>query len=453
MKIILQLKYCIVLFIGTMMPVIAGNVTDSMFPIIDEAKVQLGQLLMFDKILSGNKNISCATCHHPLTELGDGLSLSIGEGGQGLGISRNTGIATNSIHERVPRNAPPLFNIGALEFTDMFHDGRVAVSSSEPSGFLSPAGEQLPNGLDNVLAAQAMFPVTSGTEMAGQRGENLQANKAIDSSFSGEFGLWNLIAKRLRAIPEYVDLFTVAYDTINNPEDITYVHAANAIAAFETVAWRCTNSPFDRYYQYKADGIRPLNVASPNAVIGAGLFYGKAKCSNCHSGHFQTDHKYYAIGIPQIGPGKGDNAEGYKDGTDDFGRERVTGNRFDRYKFRTPSLRQVAQTGPWGHDGAFNSLEKMVRHHLDAVNSLNNYDETQAVLPFREDLNEVDFVVQKDVKRRQNIVDAIEINPISLTDTEVERILDFLHTLTDQNCIDLSNTAPMRVPSGLPVFD
>lgn len=450
-KILSQLIFCIFLF-GSI-PVYAGSVTDSMFPPVNEAKANLGKLLMYDKILSGNKNISCATCHHPLTGLGDGLSLSVGEGGQGLGIGRNTGIANNKIHERVPRNAPPDFNLGAIEFTDMFHDGRLAVAPSEPSGFISPAGEQLPDGLDNILAAQALFPVTSTTEMAGQTGENLIANMAAADILAGNFGLWDLIARRLQAIPEYVVLFKTAFGDINGAEDITYVHAANAIAAYEASAWRCTDSPFDRYYQYKNDGLDSHSVASPNAFAGSELFYGKAGCSECHKGHFQTDHKYYAIGIPQIGPGKGDNVDGYDDGKDDFGRERVTGNPADRYKFRTPSLRQVAQTGPWGHDGAYNSLEAIVRHHLDAVNSLNNYDTNQAVLPSRTDLDKLDFVVQKDIKRRKAIADAIEINPIFLTDAEVARILDFLMALTDQSCIDLRKTAPMRVPSGLPVFD
>lgn len=101
----------------------------------DAAKEALGQLLMFDKILSGNENISCATCHHPLVSSGDGLSLSVGEGAVGLAGTRDTGTGTDAIHARVPRNAPPLFNLGAKEFSRMYFDGRVAADSSQPSGF------------------------------------------------------------------------------------------------------------------------------------------------------------------------------------------------------------------------------------------------------------------------------------------------------------------------------
>ena len=104
----------------------------------DPAKVELGAQLFFDKILSGNVNISCATCHHALTDTGDGLSLPVGEGGRGLGVTRDTGAGLDAVHERVPRNAPPVFNLGAREFTRLFHDGRVEPDVSQPSGFRSP---------------------------------------------------------------------------------------------------------------------------------------------------------------------------------------------------------------------------------------------------------------------------------------------------------------------------
>jgi cytochrome c peroxidase len=176
----------------------------------DTARVELGRHLFFDKILSGNLNISCATCHHPLADTGDGLSLPVGEGGTGLGISRDTGSGYNRITDRVPRNAPPVFNLGAREFTLMFHDGRIMQDDSRPSGFQSPAGDDLPAGLDNALAVQAMFPVTSSAEMAGQAGENAQADAAAAGNLAGPGGVWEQLADKLRAIPDYVDRFMSA---------------------------------------------------------------------------------------------------------------------------------------------------------------------------------------------------------------------------------------------------
>lgn len=411
-------------------------------------KAELGKNLFFDKILSGNLNISCATCHHALSDTGDGLSLPVGEGGRGLDITRDTGFGANAIHERVPRNAPPVFNLGAREFTRLFHDGRVAVNPLAPSGFDSPAGGDLPEGLESVLAVQAMFPVTSAAEMAGHAGENEQANAAAEGDLASPDGVWELIAEKLRLIPEYVEMFKVAYPAeIQAAEDISYVHAANAIAAFEALAWRFDNSPFDLYLRGERTAL------SNDARHGMFLFYGPAGCSGCHSGAFQTDQEFHAIAMPQLGPGKGDNLPGYSDGHDDFGRERVTGNPADRFKFRTPTLRNIALTAPYGHSGAFASLEAVVRHHLDAVPSLDNYDRAQARLPSRPDLDALDFIVMDDAERRGAIAEANELTPVTLSESDFQALMAFLQALTDPAAHDLRKDVPMRVPSGLPLAD
>lgn len=105
--------------------------------------------------------------------MGDALSLPIGEGGIGLGperiLTRGSAIL---VQHRVPRNAPSTFILGQTSINSLFHDGRVAHEPGYPSGFKSPASMNLPNTLENIVAAQAMFPPTSGAEMAGQAGEN-----------------------------------------------------------------------------------------------------------------------------------------------------------------------------------------------------------------------------------------------------------------------------------------
>ena len=86
-----------------------------------DARVKLGNLLFFDKLLSGNRNISCATCHHPKFATADGVALPLGEGPTGLGPDRQIGTSEDAlVHERVPRNSPALFNLGATEFTRLF---------------------------------------------------------------------------------------------------------------------------------------------------------------------------------------------------------------------------------------------------------------------------------------------------------------------------------------------
>ena len=414
------------------------------FPVHDHAKVELGKLLFYDKVLGGNMNMSCASCHHALAFTGDGLSLPVGEGGDGLGIARDTGTGPDAIHARVPRNAPQFFNQGAFEFQETFWDGRVEVCPQEPSGFCSPAGDDLPVGLESVLAVQAMFPVTSQEEMAGQAGENPVADAAV----AGDVVLvWSLLTARVQAIAEYFPHFAAAYG-LGDPAEITMVHIANAIGAYEDVALRGIDSPFDRFLR----GDR--RALSYNQQAGMRLFYGKAGCSNCHSGSFQTDHDYHALGFPQIGPGKGDIGPG-GDSHGDFGREQVTGDPADRYKFRTPPLRNTALTGSWGHDGAFNTLEAVVRHKMDPAASMENYDPTQAVLPSRPDLDAVDFIHDSDADNRNAIVAAVDplLTTPPLTDTEIGLLIDFLHALTDPASVDLRSTVPKAVPSGLPLAD
>ncbi len=405
----------------------------------DPDKVALGRLLFFDKVLSGNRNTSCATCHHPLTSTGDGLSLPLGEGALGLGVTR----APGQVHSRVPRNSPALFNVGAKEFEVMFHDGRVLVDSSAPSGFDAPAGDDLPLGLDNVLAAQAMFPVTSPEEMAGQAGKNSIADAAAAGYLAGPGGVWDLLARRLQEIPEYVTLFQAAYPDVYSSADIRFVHAANAIAAFEAEAWRADDSPFDRFLRGEPQAM------SGQAKHGMRLFYGRANCGSCHSGPFQTDHQFHAIAMPQIGPGKGDGHDGHSD----FGRERVTGNPEDRYRFRTPSLRNVVLSGPWGHSGAFSDLREVIYHHAQPEWSLRNYNPETSVLPSRPDLDSKDFVVMSDPQRVDAIAQANELPERPLSDREVESLVAFLEALTDHGSLNPHEDVPQRVPSGLSVFD
>lgn len=409
----------------------------------DPAKVTLGQSLYFDKILSGNLNISCATCHHTLTGTGDGLALPVGEGGRGLGIARNTGDGDDAVHERVPRNAPPVFNLGLRQFTTMFHDGRLFTDDTHPSGFQSPAGPDLPAGLDNALAAQAMFPVTSGTEMAGQPGENWIADAAAAGDLAGPHGVWAQLADRLRDIDEYVDLFKAAYPAINDASDITFVHAANAIGAYEASAFRADGTPFDRFLR----GDR--RAMSRAASRGMRIFYGRGRCASCHAGALMTDLKFYSLSLPQIGPGKGDGPSGL----DDHGRERVTGDPADRYRFRTPGLRNVALTGPWGHDGAYDDLRAMVEHHLDPVNALYDYEISQAALPSRDDLDAIDSAIMQDDATLADIAASNDLPTIRLKQRDVDDLMSFLHALTDPDSLDMRAKTPRRVPSGLPLAD
>lgn len=422
-----------------------------------DAQVNLGRNLMFDKVLSGNKNISCASCHHSLAGTGDGLSLPVGEGGRGLGITRDVGAGSELVVERVPRNAPPVFNLGDKSFHTLFHDGRVTTLGGEsfPSGCKTPAGLSLPDNLDDVLACQAMFPVTSATEMAGQAGENSVADAAAAGNLAGPGGVWEQLALRLQAIPEYVSMFIAAFpDEISSPSDITYGHAANAISAFEGVGWNASNSPFDQYIKGDKDAL------SKNARKGMKLFYkggdDNNSCASCHSGLYQTDQSFHAIAMPQIGTGRGSNSPGKLGGHEDFGREQVTGDPDDTLKFRTPTLRNVALTAPYGHGGAYNSLRAVVEHHVNAVDELYDYNnKRQAVLPTHPTLDAENYAAMDDPDRVDFIAMHNELEPMEYSKKDVDRIMDFLHALTDTNSLDLRSDIDVvnGVPSGLPLAE
>ena len=402
---------------------------------VDMAQVRLGQLLFYDPILSGSKTVACATCHHPKHATADGLSLGLGDGAHGLGPKRMID-PQNLPEQRVPRNAPALFNLGAHEFTTMFHDGRLEADPTRPSGIRTPLGTEMVQGFASVLSAQSMFPVLSPDEMAGHYTESDVARAVRQGFLTGEDGAWSLISARVAGIKEYQS----AFEQINGPgHSVTFTDISDVIAEFIAFEWRADDSPFDQYLRTG----EPLPKA---ANLGMSLFYGKAQCSNCHAGQFQTDHDFHAIALPQVGPGKSARFETH---ARDEGRLRVTGNPADAYKFRTPSLRNIAQTAPYGHNGAYATLEAMIRHHLDPVASLKAYNVAQLVLP---DLpNSQDFRATHDPDEQAAIAAANELSPSNLSETEIIQIVAFLNALSDTASLAGKLGVPRTVPSGLPV--
>ena len=123
----------------------------------------------------------------------------------------------------------------------------------------------------------------------------------------------------------------------------------------------------------------------------------------------------------------------------------------DAYRFRTPSLRNVAVTAPYGHNGAYADLEGIIRHHLDPLNSLENWDPKQVILADAPWLSEIDFVVLEDRFERERLKSHLDITPISITENEIAQIISFLESLTGKKSIHGELGKPDRVPSGLPI--
>jgi cytochrome c peroxidase len=413
---------------------------ESKFRELDEALARIGHLLFFDPILSGNKDISCGTCHHPQLASADGVSLGIGTGASGLGAERLAS-GPMAAERRIPRNAPALWNLGARDLRVMFHDGRVETDPANPQGFLTPQGPLDYMSFNSVLAVQTMFPPTSPEEMAGRPDENPIGAAVAAERFHGDDGVWSLLAARIDGIAAYRDAFN-AYRGSDAPVRMDEI--ANALAAFIEWEFRAIDAPFDRYLREEA-------ALSSEAGEGMRLFYGKAGCASCHSGTLMTDQNFHAMGMPPIGPGKQHDPDGY---TKDIGRAFVTGNSDDDYAFRTPMLRNVAQTGPWGHSGAFSDLRDFLEHHLDPVAGLDAY-RPQAVLP--ELAPEIDdYGMLGNTKLIALIREAAARNMtqrplIILDEDEIGFLLSFLDALTDDTVPESRMGVPDTVPSGLPV--
>lgn len=403
-------------------------VTDDDFHTSPAELILLGRDLFFDPILSGNKNIACATCHHPTLGTSDAMSLSLGEGGVGLGMTRSID-AANTPKDRIPRNAPALFNLGAKEFTVMFHDGRTEKDRHAMFGIRMPDGRTLERPMPSALAAQNILPILSPAEMAGDPGENEVADAVAAERILGPGGAWDILARRVDSIPEYRQRFGDLGVVGIHINDI-----GTALAAFIGSEFRADQSPFDQY-------LRGQDSMTEAQLDGMDLFYGKARCSVCHAGTFQTDHNFHAIGLPQLGPGK--------DGYADTGRGMVTGIADDMYRFRTPSLRNVAQSAPYGHNGAYSELEDIVVHHLDAVKGLATYDRSKARLSG--DLEAYDWTAMDDFDEVMRIAEAIEIVDVALEQAEIDKILAFLGALTDPTAGKRGLGVPASVPSGLPM--
>jgi len=372
-------------------------------------QIDLGARLFADPILSANGDVACASCH--VDRLGTSGALSLGPIGPVLGGRKRTGLTGDDL---LNRNAPALFNLGHKSFTALFWDGRVAVDPTQPSGFATPAGAELPPGLNSALAAQALFPLVAAREMGcglvTGTGEVTDGDPAVQ---------WQQMMARVLAKPEYQAMLQAAFPEAQG--HFTAANIGNAIAFFEASRWRADGSPFDRYLR------GDLTALTPAQKLGASYFYGKAGCAGCHSGPLLTDQNFHAVAVPQVGPGAGDGVSG----REDYGRARVTGQASDRYAFRTPSLRNVAATGPWGHDGAYSSLRAFVMHYADPTRAVQGFDPTTIILPPNYRLDAAVVGAAADPAAQTALLTANVVHSVQVSGTEADAIVEFLMALSD----------------------
>jgi cytochrome c peroxidase len=296
-------------------------------------RVRLGRWLFYDKRLSADNSVACATCHRPEYAFSEPTPVSTGIGGQ-----------------KGRRKAPSLINQADALLPHFFWDGR--------------AGS---------LVDQALGPIGNPIEM-------------------GMENMPNALAEKLSAIEGYRPYFRAAFGS----DAITGEAVAKAIVAYEQTRMS-GNSAWDRW-RYERDD----TAVSDQAKQGHELFFGKAKCRQCHAGNNFTDSKFHNLGI-----GWDPVAKQFSDD----GRSVVTRNEADRGAFKTPTLRDVTKHPPYLHDGSVTTLREVVELYNRGGTKNPNLD--------------------------------VKMEPLGLSPTEVEAIVAFLQSLEGEGYQD---KAPQMFP-------
>ncbi len=291
-------------------------------------KVELGRTLFFDKRLSQDNTIACASCHLATNAFTDGKPVSTGIRGQKGG-----------------RSAPVSFN--RVFSSAQFWDGRAAT-----------------------LEAQSIGPFTNPIEHG--------------------FANYDVMLAKMNKIPGYRKLFKEVF----GDENIKIENVGKAIASFQRTVLS-GNSPADKFDQGQQAG-----AISESAQKGLTLFRDKARCTKCHSGFNFTDEKFHNLGI------------GWDDNKVDLGRYMVTSNAEELGAFKTPTLREIARSAPYMHDGRFKTLEEVV----------NFYNKGGVKNPHQDPL----------------------VLPLELTDQEKSDLVAFLRTLNGEGWQQA--TAPKSFP-------
>ncbi|MDE0285751.1 MAG: SCO family protein, partial [Gammaproteobacteria bacterium] len=325
---------------------------------LTQEKILLGRQLFFDRRLSHNNTLSCAMCHIP--EQGftsQELSVAIGIEGRTL-----------------RRNAPTLYNVGFAHV--LFHDAR-----------------------ENLLEQQVWTPLLARNEMA-----NPSMGFVID---------------RLKSLPEYRGKFEQAFDG-KGPGMET---VGMALASYQRTL-NSAGSAFDRWYYGREE-----DALDEQAAAGFRLFTGKARCVSCHTVNRDyalfTDHGLHNTGIGYlvsmgtpddkvqvtVAPGTTLTVDrtfvtlAGKPAPNDLGYYEITGDPDDRWKYRTPMLRNVALSAPYMHNGSLRTLREVV-----------------------------EFYNRGGIKNE--LLDPL-VQPLGLSDTEIDSIVAFLNSLTGSNVDEL----------------
>jgi cytochrome c peroxidase len=367
--------------------------------------------------------------------------------GRTLAVERKRSASSGKedVDRAPPRNTLDLFNRDNSSVTALFWDGRVhAILNSGNVRFESIQGHFTHDRMQNLLAVQALSPLTTQHEMLGVSGVPSSANLASEhANQRNELAIGPLIvhphstmriaeklmirilgtegAEPSRMQKAYRQLFSAAYPN-REVAEITIDDLCNALAHFQELAFATRNTRWDEYLAGDANAISSFEKR------GAIVFFGRGRCAVCHSGPLLSDFSFHSLGI-RSAMRDASNGESI-----DIGRFAVTKNASDMHHFRTPPLRNVTLTAPYFHDGSAHDIFAAIKQHVRPLAMAGQYDESGAhAMP-------------------RSLIDSV--SPILLLETpltgaEIELLAAFLATLEDSEAMDLSKLRPRNVPSGL----
>ncbi len=284
------------------------------------AKVTLGRLLFWDPILSGNRDVACASCHHPRFGYAENRDISIGVNGVGLGQERR--FSSGNTIPFVRRNSQTILNVA---FNGIDETGAYTAQDAPMFWDVRKAS----------LEEQALEPIKALEEM---RGHTYPEDRAVAT-----------VVARLNANVEYRRLFTAAF---GGAMPATAVNLGRALATFQR-SLTANQAPFDRYMRGDASAMTAAQQRGMRRFERVG-------CVNCHSGPMFSDFKLHVLGVPDNPRLAESDAGAEKDGA-------------RTYQFRTASLRNVELTAPYMHSGIFRTLEDVLEFY-DDVDSRNGRD-------------------------------------------------------------------------------
>lgn len=273
-------------------------------------KIELGRLLFYDPILSGQKDVSCASCHHPAYGYAESQEVSIGVNGIGLGEMRSFKDPAQAAFAR--RNAHTILNTA---FNGMDADGNY--DPQKAPMFWDLRVESLEN--------QALEPIKNLEEM---RGHAYDPEVTIDS-----------VVMRLQAIAEYERLFEQVF---GGTKALSAGNVSKALAAFER-SLVANNSRFDKYMKGEVEALSALEKEGFASFMKAG-------CAKCHNGPMFSDFKLHVLGV----------AENEKLRQPDAGANNT-------HAYRTPTLRNLRYTDPYMHSGKLGTIRSVLQFYEDMM--------------------------------------------------------------------------------------